>query len=157
MRNILIYKCPADKSTILLGGRHRARVRSYSMNAYMNSAAVMDDRYFYVFRKMDDLSRVDPSMTWVFIDEHEDTIGSGWFYTFVPTPSDPGTQSWFQLPTSRHESAATLSFADGHVSTKKWVDPLTRKPVTRTRYIPSFAENADAAWLAERSTRAKSP
>jgi prepilin-type N-terminal cleavage/methylation domain-containing protein/prepilin-type processing-associated H-X9-DG protein len=155
-----IYKCPADKSWILLSAARYTRVRSVAMNEYMNDVNfVIDDRVqICVFRKITDIIRPPPSLAWVFIDEHEDSISSGWFGVEPPTPTTPWMPHfWAQLPASRHNGAATLSFADGHVETKKWLDPRTKKPVTRTRFIPIIEENPDAAWLEERTTSLKSP
>jgi prepilin-type processing-associated H-X9-DG protein len=61
------------------------------------------------------------------------------------------------LAASRHNGAATLSFADGHAEIKKWLDPRTRAPVKRWYYIPVIEENPDAAWLMERTTSLKKP
>ena len=157
-KNPAIYKCPADKSWILLSGSNHPRVRSVSMNCFMNPHQLLGDSPLYVFWKTTDIVTPCPSQTWVFIDEHEDSIASGWFDV------DPGTLAiprvphfWTQLPASRHNGAATLSFADGHAETKKWLDPRTKKPVTRTRYVPVIEENPDAAWLQERTTSLKQP
>jgi len=159
-KNPAIYKCPADKSWILISGAKNARVRSYSINSYMNSWPLGEDGTFvYVFKKTSDLGNVDTTRTWVFIDEHEDTVHDGRFEIgqAAPIPPMPQPHWWFQLPASRHNAAATLSFADGHVETKKWLDPRTRQPVQRNQYIPVREENPDAAWLGDRATAAKKP
>jgi prepilin-type processing-associated H-X9-DG protein len=123
------------------------------MNCFMNSLAPMGDTTFYVFRKTTQIVRPPPSQTWVFIDEHEDSIEDGWFEVALPSPTQAWLpHCWIELPASRHNGGATLSFADGHVEIKKWLDSRTRKSVTRTRYIPVIEENPDAAWLQERTT-----
>ena len=154
-----IYKCPADKSWILLGGTRHPRVRSVSMNRFMNPFDGLGGiQPLWIFRKTTDIVAPIPSQTWVFIDEHEDSIAGGWFDVDVPSPTTPWLPHfWAQLPASRHNGAATLSFADGHVEIKKWLDARTKVPVTRTRYIPVIEENADAAWLDERTTSLKTP
>ena len=153
-----IYKCPADKSWILLGGARHPRVRSVAMNDYMNSLNLVDGMESYVFRKTTDIKVPPPSRTWVFIDVHEDSISSGYFSVAMTHPSSPWVpHHWGSFPGSRHNGAATLSFADGHVEIKKWLDPLTRKPVERKRLYAVIEENADAAWLQERTTSLKQP
>lgn len=156
-RNPAIYKCPADKSHILLGGIKHPRVRSITMNAYMDSLFPSDDQFDYRFKRIADIAHLGTSQAWVFIDTHEDSTVSGWFEVARPKPTAPNPHFWVQLPTSRHSGAATLSFADGHVEIKRWLDPRTRCPVRREWYVPTWEENPDAAWLAERSTAAKSP
>ncbi len=157
-KSAAIYNCPADKSWILVNGTRHARVRSVAMNGYMNSMQMSDSPYWRVFRKTTDIIDPPTDKAWVFTDEHEDTIDDGYFDLAlgdIPTPSRP--HYWFELPGSRHSGAATVSFADGHAEIKKWFDPHTKKPVTRTRYIPVIEENPDAAWLQERSTSLKQP
>jgi len=60
---------------------------------------------------------------------------------------------WIDLPASRHTGAVMLSFADGHVESKRWLDPRTRKPVERIKLygLPS-PNNPDLFWLMERTT-----
>jgi len=155
-----VYRCPGDRSWIVLGSLRHARVRSVAMNSYMNPVASVNEGVWYVFRKTADIIIPSPSSAWVFIDEHEDSISGGYFDVGGPASTAswvPYPYSWSSLPASRHNKAANLSFADGHVETKKWLDSRTKKPVERKRYVPVLEENLDAAWLAERSTSLKQP
>src|SRR3989442_9581738 len=67
-----IYKCPSDKSWILLGGNRYPRVRSYSMNRFMgnhNEGGVSGLEFLYfIFHKFSDIKNPSPSQAWVFID-----------------------------------------------------------------------------------------
>ena len=153
-----IYKCPSDKSWILINGTRQPRVRSVAMNWYMNALSPMDERFWFVFRKTTDVTATGSSQTWVFVDQHEDSINSGQFVVGLAGPAATWLpHSWASLPASRHNGAATLSFADGHAEIKKWLDPRTRVPVKRWYYVPVNEENPDAAWLQERSSRLKAP
>lgn len=156
-KNPAIYKCPSDKSWILIAGGREARVRSVTMNEYMDSLHREDGAYDYRFRKMREILPAGPSRVWVFIDSHEDSTISGWFEIPVPTPSFPVPHCWAQLLGGRHRGAATISFADSHVEIKKWRDSRTKVPPQRALYHPTFEENPDAAWLTDRSTALKSP
>jgi len=148
-----IYKCPADRSWIALGGQRYDRVRSAAMSSCMNPIASTSAGVWYLFRKTADITIQSSSQTWVFIDEHEDSISSGYFAVDLASPTSSWVPHfWVSLPASRHNGVATLSFADGHVEPKKWMDPRTRKRVERNRYIPVLEENPDAAWLQERTT-----
>src|SRR6266705_3335807 len=80
-----IYKCPADKSTASIGGKRYPRVRSISMNGNMNGnswyTAIIDKR-FYTFRKYSEIARPSPAESFVFLDEHPDSIDDGYFLVF---------------------------------------------------------------------------
>jgi prepilin-type processing-associated H-X9-DG protein len=91
----------------------------------------------------------------VFVDEHEDTIGSGEFTSGAGT-TWPDTR-WRQLPASRHGGAGTFSFADGHAEIKKWLDPRTIVPVKRERIfgVLHLPQNRDVLWVTERASSKK--
>jgi len=144
-RNAFLYKCPADKSWVLISGARYTRVRSYSMNIYVGFAQALGYR---IVRRITDFVEPPPSASWVFIDEHEDSIDDGCFWA-----SMNGIE-WGALPASRHSGAAVLSFADGNVETKRWLDPRTKKPVERLHQsVPvSAPDSPDLLWMMERST-----
>jgi len=144
-----IYKCPSDRSWALIGGRKHERVRSYSMNCWLGSGGLLVFSNKKASNKLTDFNNPPPAKNWVFIDEHEDTIDDG-FFSFIN-----GQRSFFQdLPASRHNGAGTLSFADGHVETRKWLDERTKKPVAREKFFGEFQTgNPDIAWLWERTTQ----
>ena len=159
-----IYKCPADKSWIRIDGQAYPRVRSVSMNWWMDGR---DDGsfgsfghfgpapQFYVFNKMTDIKTPGPSQAFVFVDEHEDSI------TLCNFMIDPGLvwpdTGWINLPASRHGGAGTFSFADGHAEIKKWRDPRTIVPVKRTIYWGDghSPQNKDVLWVTERASSKK--
>ena len=153
-----IYKCPADRSWILLGGQRHARVRSVSMNEFVGFTDPAS--YFYTFGKTSDLVVPGPANTFVFVDEHEDSIIGATFSVdmgFVgPGFAGPDTW-WLQLPASRHSGSGVFSFADGHAETKKWVDARTIVPVKRVgrSEAENSPHNPDILWLRERATSKK--
>ena len=153
-RTLAIWRCPADRSTSRHGGRLYPRVRSVSMNGWLgyNSEAWDGPAGLIVYKKLSQMIHPSPADIWVILDEREDSINDGWF---ACDPNQPN--KWVDIPASYHNTAGGLSFADGHAEIKKWFDPHTKKPVTRTRYIPVIEENPDAAWLQERSTSLKQP
>jgi prepilin-type N-terminal cleavage/methylation domain-containing protein len=96
-----VFKCPGDKSYIILGGQKHTRVRSYSMNYYMG----LYDQIPFQEKKYTRLSSLDsPSDRWVFIDEHEDCIISGQFSMFL---IDWPKQGWQDFPAARHSGSAS--------------------------------------------------
>ena len=148
-----IYKCPADKSWIEIGGHRHPRVRSASLNQFMGDTESPEP--YLSFRKTSDLNVPGPANTFVFVDEHEDSIFGG---TFSVDMGFAGPDTWWiQLPASRHGRAGTFSFADGHAEIKKWRDPRTVLPVKRVWRSEGelSPHNPDILWLRERATSKK--
>jgi prepilin-type N-terminal cleavage/methylation domain-containing protein len=111
-----VYKCPADKTPVTGEG---PRVRSIAMNGYLNRT---------VSPKPENIIKVssiaNPSMTWVFLDEHPDSIDDGLFSL------DDAGNTWTELPASYHDSnGCAFSYADGHSEIHKWIDATTIIPV----------------------------
>jgi prepilin-type N-terminal cleavage/methylation domain-containing protein/prepilin-type processing-associated H-X9-DG protein len=121
------YRCPADPSTYRngqvypLGGSGTNRVRSVSMNAWINPSA---DAYtsfaapypFLVYKKTGDLTRPGPANTWLFIDESPWSINDGYFLE-IPTEI-----AWIDIPAIYHNDACGMSYCDGHAQIKHWTD-----------------------------------
>lgn len=158
LQNPGVYKCPSDKSWALQGGERYSRVRSYSMNSYMGSRqySYADPLAPYqVYWKISDFGRPPVSQHMVFIDEHEDSINDGFFYFSMAGGANAG---WIDVPGGRHNQGANLTFADGHVETKKWQDPRTLIPVLRIpTNIIRTPNNPDYDWVRERASRVKNP
>jgi prepilin-type N-terminal cleavage/methylation domain-containing protein/prepilin-type processing-associated H-X9-DG protein len=121
-RSTGIYRCPSDssKANINNSGKKYPRVRSYSMNCYMNGADVgLDYGNFVgykVNKKVADITRPPPSRVFVFLDESEADIDDG-MYSFLPEGGN-----WLDRPDARHNLSSDFSFADGHVEFFKWRD-----------------------------------
>jgi prepilin-type N-terminal cleavage/methylation domain-containing protein/prepilin-type processing-associated H-X9-DG protein len=154
-----LYKCPADKylSKPQKSAGFAARVRSLSMNAHMGPYnRVLSDAwakgtqtYNTSYRQMlKQTDIIEPSKTYVTLDEHPDSINDGYFLLTLPAAG-----SWGDLPASYHNGACGFSFADGHSEVHKWLWPSTKVPVKVTTFssIPWPArERADFDWAAER-------
>ena len=139
-----IYRCPADRSTVRLGGRDHPRTRSVSMNGFMNGQSWHTDlmaKTWRTFRKLGDMR--SPSQMFVFIDEREESVDDG----YILVSMEPN-QLWGNLPAAYHNGAAGLSFADGHSEIHRWLDPGTlRKGVTGDRKAPR-----DVPWIQQRGS-----
>jgi prepilin-type processing-associated H-X9-DG protein len=152
-----VYRCPSDfaVSDIQAAVGWSRRVRSISMNAMMGNAGEFcadgsntNNPYYKQFFKVTQVPR--PSNIFAFIEEHPDSINDGYFL------DQPNRARWVDLPASYHNSAANLTFADGHAESHKWLSPST-KPAAKPDaaklpfYIPS-AERTDFYWLMTRMT-----
>jgi prepilin-type processing-associated H-X9-DG protein len=71
-------------------------------------------------QKLSQIVRPPASGTFVFIDEHEDSIDDG-LWNSNPDLNAPPV--WYNLPAARHNQAANIAYADGAVRPHKWLWP----------------------------------
>jgi prepilin-type N-terminal cleavage/methylation domain-containing protein/prepilin-type processing-associated H-X9-DG protein len=153
-----IYWCPTD--TYLSGDQKAAgwayRVRSVAMDAAIGNGDkdLADFPWLtFVARKMGDLQIPGPSDSWLFTDEHPDSIDDAILY------SNPGSTNgigqFTELPSSDHGGACGMGFADGHAEIHKWRDPRTIRPVTYTtvQRISITTFSPDLAYIAAHTPR----
>ena len=110
-----------------------------------------------------DLVEPGPGQTALFLENRQDSIGSGGFgINMSGWPDHSELTRWYQnLPASYHNRAGGLSFADGHCEFRRWMDPRTTPPINpRGRFdegsqalFQSQPTNRDIMWLQERATR----
>ncbi len=162
LQSTAIFKCPADVSQIVLGGRKHNRVRSMGMSQAMGGpgewlppggSMVPNQKKYRTFYKSSDLAAVGPSQLYVLLDEHPDSINAGGFANQMV--ENPAQARIIDYPASYHNRAAGVSFADGHAEIRKWVDPRTVQPV-KFYEMPlnvASANNRDVIWLSERTSR----
>ena len=159
-----IWKCPADKSRVKPAsgpykGQSMPRVRSISMNAWFDGAdaASFGPSGFRIYKKMSDITDPGPALTWVFLDEREDSINDGEFVVgMFGYPDKPNQWMIVDFPASYHNRAGGLSFVDGHSEIKKWRDARTMPALRPGQGLPlnvPSPNNPDAFWLMERTTR----
>lgn len=165
-KNLGVFKCPGDKSTVDVPGRGRLpRVRSMSMNLYLGGWGGTDGGWNYqpppvFYFKDSQLSDPGPSMVFVFLDMREDSIDMGNFATNMRgyQPNNPSAYGFFDLPGSYHAGANSFTFADGHSEAHKWKDDRTYPPLSKNKLIrdvKASPNNVDVAWLQDHSTRLK--
>lgn len=150
-----IFKCPADKF-ISPAQRNRGwteRVRSISSNIGIGEGNAESGPWDGIYKhvsKTTELTIPGPSMTWVYVDEHPDSINDAGFFS-------PNATSSIDLPASYHNGACGFAFADGHSEVKKWITGQTKQPVRLTTYggtsVP--ANNQDLLWIRERTQRVR--
>lgn len=155
-----IYKCPADRSTVRTAGGRVPRVRSVAMNVALGDDRQSDSYYrswlgappYRIYRKRTDITDPAPSLMWVFVDEHPDSINNG--DMAVKCDARGGAAQFVDFPASYHNGACGFSFGDGHAEIKKWIDARTRLPIRYTGNISSRASpnNPDIAWMQERTS-----
>ena len=119
-----IYKCPADKfvSGAQKGRGWTERVRSMSGNIGVGEGSAetgpWDALYFHV-KKTTELAIPGPAMTWMYVDEHPDSINDAGCFA-------PNALNIVDVPATYHNGACGFSFADGHSEIKKWTGPAMK-------------------------------
>jgi prepilin-type N-terminal cleavage/methylation domain-containing protein/prepilin-type processing-associated H-X9-DG protein len=156
-----VYKCPADVvlSPEQLRAGYRQRNRSVSMNSVFgldstgqegSTAAGLNWALPQYRQYLKQAQVPQPAKTWLFLDEHPDSINDGCFF------NNPTADSWQDIPASYHNGACGFSFADGHSEIKKWRSGTSEyKGVMfdygRPRMKFDGAGRADYAWYLERT------
>ena len=160
--NTGVYRCPSDEalSSVQRAAGWTARIRSYSMNAMIGDAGSFTASGFNInnpgytqFFKTTQIPQ--PTEIFVFLDEHPDSIGDGYFLD--KSPENGGgyggaynSAQWTDLPASYHNGATAFSFADGHSSLHRWLQPDTvRPPMPNAANLPIMIPSSPAAALAD--------
>jgi prepilin-type N-terminal cleavage/methylation domain-containing protein/prepilin-type processing-associated H-X9-DG protein len=159
--NAALWKCPSDRSTLVVSGIVKPRLRSQAMNLYLGGYGGSRSSGMYncqVYRKEADMIDPTPALLMVLADAREDSIDWGNFGVNMTgySPGNPAQYAFWDLPGNYHGNAATFAFADGHSELKRWQHPDTTPPLAKNRPVNDrFASpnNPDIAWLQERATR----
>ena len=162
LQGVGVYKCPADRSAVKVGGEMVPRLRSMSMGQqwagpgdWLDPAGFQANgrsKKYQVYYKKSEIDH--PSLRFVFLDEHPDGINAGGFANMMV--ESPASARIIDFPASYHDGACGISFADGHSEIHKWRDARTKPPVHYNNNLPlnvASPNNPDVIWLAERTTR----
>jgi len=152
--NTDIYRCPGDRSTVLDQGKI-PRTRSYSLSCNMNwkPSESNPDYIKWIHRKYTQINKPPPVKALTFVDTHENSIAASSFFInggnnwCIPGYS-PWT--WVHFPAVRHGAAGNVSFADGHVETKRWREENTLKLGTKKVpwLLPAASQtDRDLSWF----------
>jgi prepilin-type N-terminal cleavage/methylation domain-containing protein len=154
-----VYKCPADGylSSVQRQAGFPQRNRSLSMNSIFGRFSTGNDDtarglnwgfpQYRQYLKQPQIPR--PAKTWLFVDEHPDSINDGYFI------DNPGVNYWQDIPASYHCGACGFSFADGHAEIHKWKSATSKYTTVSFRYPANMTFDAagrlDYAWYLERT------
>lgn len=157
-QSLAVWRCPGDKSTSVHGKKSYPRVRSISMNNWMNSLARTEynpGNKYVNYVKASDLDNPGPSSVWVLIDEREDSINDGFFLVdMAGYPDRPEQHFMYDVPASYHGGSGALNFADGHAEIHRWRDPRTKPRLTSNSTAQHLRtpNNPDMTWLQSHSS-----
>ena len=147
-----VYKCPGDPGV----PPGTPRVRSISMNGYMNGMGGGTVAGYENFKKTSDLPVNGGSSQWfVFLDEKPISINDEYFEVKMSPPTSPSIliNDW---PSQVHGGSCGFGFSDGHAEIHKWKGPSMSSPTTvgaATFGRPS-ADFNDGSWLTSHTTYA---
>jgi prepilin-type N-terminal cleavage/methylation domain-containing protein/prepilin-type processing-associated H-X9-DG protein len=152
--NAAVYHCPADSYINPLTSK--VNVRSYSMNSAVGTVWSgflfqppntpqlpvgspvqggwligaefnQNQTTWQTYGKITSFNKPGPANTFVFMEEHPYSINDGAFD--ASAQAAPGQTYIIDFPAGNHEGGSSISFADGHVITHKWLDSRTFTPV----------------------------
>ena len=137
--NPKLFHCPGDNSFVANEG---SRVRSVSMNQAVGTVGVTTGQLtagsavngqwltgnnigsslqttWRTYGKTSSMNNPGPSMLWVFVDEHPNSINDAGFA--VQMFYTGAFSRIIDFPASYHNGAAGFSFADGHAEIHRWL------------------------------------
>ena len=165
-KNLAIWKCPSDHSSVVVNRVSMPRVRSVSMNLFLGGWGGTDGGWgpavsnYQIYFRYSDLVDPGPARTFVFTDMREDSIDMGNFgVNMAGWPDRPDHYGFWDLPGFYHNGSGNFAFADGHSEAKRWLDPRTTPPLKPGIGYPdrfNSPGNVDIAWLQDHATRPKS-
>jgi len=158
IKNAKAFRCPADHSQVTtIGGNRMDRVRSVScqnwIGADWNPAAnqfgsrtwTNPSKYGSYYQKTSNMR--SPAITFIYLDEREDSINDGWYAT------DPDTvYQIVDYPASYHGNAAGFTFGDGHSEIHRWLDGRTMPKLSTGQLLPlniNLPGDKDVWWIAQ--------
>jgi prepilin-type N-terminal cleavage/methylation domain-containing protein/prepilin-type processing-associated H-X9-DG protein len=154
-----VFRCPADKSMAKTTPK-RSRIRSISMSQVFGPGEWLNKTFgpqnvWRIYQK--DSEILSPAKTFVFVDEHPDSINDAAFANACTGAESQATAQIIDMPSSSHNGACGFSFADGHAEVHRWVGRTIQPPVTYTSgsvrlNVPANDSWVDVRWLAENTT-----
>ena len=153
--SLTIYKCPADRAATakLPRARFTPRIRSISMSQAFDFGGWLPAAQYRTYATDSEIAI--PAKTWVFIDEHSDSINDAACAVQMAPPEARSAQI-IDFPASYHNGAAGFSFADGHSEVHRWVGSRIRAPATYTGTmalnVPAGDSINDVKWWSENTT-----
>ncbi|HUS34930.1 MAG TPA: prepilin-type N-terminal cleavage/methylation domain-containing protein [Verrucomicrobiae bacterium] len=164
-RNYKLWQCPADVARVKNDKNQLVpRVRSISMSQTFDYGSWLPYPTWRIYQKVPDI--VYPSKTWVFVDEHPDSVNDAACAVQMPgntsdAVANAKSGTIVDCPANYHNGACGYAFADGHAEVKKWRGDRTstKKPVTRqagaANILPANQANGgiyDLVWMAKNTT-----
>ncbi len=166
VKSLGLYHCPADNrmstdASVPAQYKGKPILRSISMSSFMRGTSFgasstwtvsntggtgSQDPNHPVYTKESQITK--PSMTWLVLDEDQESINDGMF--LMDVSASPGSARFLDLPSRNHGFAYGINFNDGHAEIRNFVDAAT-KAWTKSGARPKGGVN-DWNWLVARTT-----
>jgi prepilin-type processing-associated H-X9-DG protein len=151
-----VFQCPADRyiSAAQTARGWVRRARSSSINVGLGQGNGESGPWDTLYRHIVNTSELQyptPAETWVFMDEHPDSINDGAAFS-------PYRTSWVDLPATYHNGGGGFAFADGHSEIHKWTGSLLRARGVGFLFRPiaAVAGDPDIHWMSYHAQRKSS-
>ena len=151
MRTPAIYKCPSDRSTVVLNGVKFPKVRSYALNSYIDwEWPPLNNNHpdYQAFTKQSDIS--SPSQIFTFLDVAPGFICHSGFVVAEEI------SLYYHMPSAQHQNSGVVTFADGHVEGHRWVETETIHEAKTIEWLSNHffirPGNRDLKWLQDHAT-----
>jgi prepilin-type N-terminal cleavage/methylation domain-containing protein/prepilin-type processing-associated H-X9-DG protein len=150
-----VFKCPADRAQVKVNGQYLPRVRSISMGQHFGHGSWLPSPPYRIYDKMGQITDPGPSMVYLCLDEHPDSINDAAFANQMVTAATLNQAHIIDVPASYHNGACGFSFVDGHAEIHRWLDSRT---VISPKYNGSISlnfpspNNRDVLWFADHTT-----
>lgn len=152
-----IWRCPADPVKVAdSSGQLQPRIRSNSMSQVFDIGAWLPASTYRTYSKLSAIR--NPTSTWVFIEEHPNSINDGAFALVMANGLLDSQVQIIDFPASYHNGACALAFADGHAEVHKWIGNTIKPPVKNQpgrlfpAAVPAGDSVADIRWLSSVTT-----
>jgi prepilin-type N-terminal cleavage/methylation domain-containing protein/prepilin-type processing-associated H-X9-DG protein len=149
-----IFKCPADMSSVKVAGEIKPRVRSISMSQVFGYGGWLTSPDWRTYNKLSTIAF--PTRTFVFVDEHPDSIDDAAFANRCEGADQPNTAMIIDFPGSYHNGACGFAFADGHSEIHKWIGSKIKPPIKYafglSLNVPAEDSWVDVNWMAQNTT-----
>ncbi len=167
-RSAGIYKCPADRSSVVgLGARVRSVSMSQAVGTKLDGSPVTgpwlpgnidwSQTTWRTYAKFSAITQPTPANLWVMMDEHPDSINDA--QLGFECGLTGASARIVDFPASSHAGACGIAFADGHSEIHRWKGSKIRAPVTytgtMTLNVPAGDSIADVEWLQQRTSALK--
>lgn len=120
------YFCPSDRPTFQANGKTYLRSRSYALNWWADSTRMADQlrigattNFVTQFRMEAQIAQWNPPKMLLFLDVQPDSLCTSCF-AITPPGADDIVRNY---PGAYHSKGGNLSYADGHVQWREWMDP----------------------------------
>jgi prepilin-type N-terminal cleavage/methylation domain-containing protein len=154
-----VYRCPADRSRLIINGRTTNELRSYALNCYLGTpdanveAPITLNHAYRVYMKSSAVASDSPSERFVFMDVNPFSICTPAFGV------DMANDVFVHYPSCLHGGSAVVAYAEGHTASHKWIDRRTNQSLrSGMPHIPHndpSPNNLDLRWLRDHTTLRK--